>query len=96
MKVFFEGRLSDRRSSRGDVKEAPGKNADAMTFDTGTSEELYQARALIHDLDKQFSGLRETLHHRCTRIAQVKGALSELRTLLSPARGRWWRRWLRW
>ena len=96
MKVFFEGRLSDRRISRGDLKEAPGKNADAMAFDTGTSEELYQARALIHDLDKQFSGLRQTLSHRRTRIARVKRALSELHTLLFSARGRWWRRWLHW
>ncbi len=96
MKVFFEGVLSDRRISRGNLKEAPGKDADASQFDRGDPEELHRTRALIHDLDKQFSGLRETLHHRRTRIAQMKRSLSEVRTLLFPARSRWWRRWLPW
>jgi hypothetical protein len=41
-------------------------------------------------------GLRETLQHRQARIAHVKHALSDLRTLLFPSRIRWWRKWLPW
>jgi len=96
MKVFFEGRLSDRRIPRGDIKQAPGKETDAVEFDTGDPEEFHRTQALFHDLDKQFSGLRETLQHRRVRIVQVKRSLSELYTLLFPSRSRWWRRWLPW
>jgi hypothetical protein len=53
-------------------------------------------QALIQDLDKQFTVLREVLQHRHTRIAQVKRVLSELQLLLFPPRRPWWRRWFPW
>jgi hypothetical protein len=57
---------------------------------------LHQTQALIQDLDKHFSILRETLQERHTRITQVRQELSDLQTLLFPPRHRWWRRWLPW
>ena len=59
-------------------------------------EELHQTQALIQDLDKHFTGLRETLQRRQIRIGQVKRTLSALQTLLFPSRRSWWRRWFPW
>jgi hypothetical protein len=96
MKVFHEGRLPDRRIPRSDVREAPDKDAAVTDFLTGDLEEFHRIHGLLHDLEKQLIGLRETLQHRQARIAHVKHALSDLRTLLFPSRIRWWRKWLPW
>ncbi|MBI3325385.1 MAG: hypothetical protein HYZ81_01605 [Nitrospinae bacterium] len=93
MMVFHEGRLTDRRTPRSDVKAPSRKDTDPTDLPTGSPEEFHQTQALMHDLDQQFNGLRETLRQRRGRIAQLKSTLSELSTLLIPSRRRWWRRW---
>lgn len=96
MKVFFEGKLTDRRIPRHGGKEPSDKDADRTDLHMESPEEFKETRALIHDLDKQFNELRETLQHRRARIVQLKRVLSGLCTLLLSARRRWWRRWLFW
>jgi len=93
MQVIHEGRLTDHRPPRSDVQAPSPKDADPTDLHTGSPEEFHQTQALMHDLDQQFKGLRETLRQRRGRIAQLKSALSELSTLLIPSRRRWWRRW---
>jgi hypothetical protein len=96
MKVFSDDRLIDRRNPRGADVQAPGKPAIGLEFTPETPEELHQTQALIQDLDKHFTMLRETLQERHTRITHVRRKLSELQIFLFPPRRRWWRRWLPW
>jgi hypothetical protein len=96
MKVFSDGKLTDRRTPRGNAPQAPEKTVEGIEFAAEDPEELHRTQALIQDLDKQFMLLRETLHERHQRIIQAKRALSELQALLFPPRHRWWRRWLPW
>jgi hypothetical protein len=96
MKVFFEGRLPNRRTPRDDVKQAPDKDVDMAALHLGGPEEFHQTQALIHALDTRFKELRRTLQSHRARLAQVHGALQELHTLLFPSKGRWWRRWFHW
>jgi hypothetical protein len=95
MKAFSSGKLSDRQIPRTD-RQVPEKEIEGIELPPWNPEELHQTQALLHNLDKQFAGLRETLQRRRTRIGQVKRALSELQTLLFPPRRHWWRRWLSW
>jgi len=96
MKAFSDGKLTDRRITRSDDKQIPEKQSEGIEFTAWNPEELHQTQALIQDLDKQFTALREVLHSRTTHLARVRQALSELQTLLFPPRRRWWRRWLPW
>ena len=96
MKAFSDGKLTDRRISRSDDKQTPDKAHEGVELTAWNPEELHQTQALIQDLDKQFTALREVLHHRTRRLARVKQTLSELQILLFPPRRRWWRRWLPW
>ena len=96
MKVFSDGKLIDRRTPRSTDPQAPEKAIDGAGFTAENPEEWHQTQALIQDLDKHFTMLRETLQERHTRIMQVRRKLSELQTLLFPPRHRWWRRWLPW
>ena len=96
MKVFFEGRLPDRRIPPNDVREASDKDARVIDASSEDLAEFYQIQELMQGLEKQLMGLRETLHHRQARLAQAKHALSALQTLLFPSRIRWWRKWLPW
>jgi hypothetical protein len=96
MKAFSDGKLTDRQMARSGDKQVFEKETEGIEFTAITPEELHQMQALIQDLDKQFTVLREVLQHRHTRIAQVKRVLSELQLLLFPPRRPWWRRWLPW
>jgi hypothetical protein len=96
MKAFSDGRLSDRKIPRRNPQQAPEKEIEGIELLPWNPEELHQTQALIQDLDKQFTGLRETLQRRQARIGQVRRTLSALQTLLFPTRRRWWRRWLPW
>jgi len=96
MKAFSDGKLTDRQMPRSGDKQASAKEIEAIEFTAITPEELHQTQALIQDLDKQFTVLRDALQHRHTRIAQAKRVLSELQLLLFPPRRPWWRRWLPW
>jgi hypothetical protein len=95
MKAFFDGKLSNRQIPWRNDPRAPEKETEGIELAPWNPEELHQTQALIQDLDKQFTALRETLQHRQTRIIRVKRTLSALQTLLFPPRRRWWRRWLR-
>lgn len=96
MKAFSEGKLIDRRTPRSADPQVPEKAVEGIEATAEYLEELHQTQALIQDLDKHFSILRETLQARQTRITHVRRQLSELQTLLFPPRHRWWRRWLPW
>jgi hypothetical protein len=96
MKAFSDGKLSDRQIRRRNDRPIPEKETEGIELPAWNPEELHYTQALIQDLDKQFAGLRETLHSRQARIGQVKRALSGLQTLLFPPRRQWWRRWLPW
>jgi hypothetical protein len=96
MKAFSDGKLNDRQVTRRNHRQAPEKEIEGIELAPWNPEELHQTQALIQDLDKQFAGLRERLQSRQTRIGFVKRTLSELQTLLFPARRRWWRRWFPW
>jgi len=96
MKAFSDGKLTDRRIPHSPDKQTPEKAYEGVELTAWNPEELHQTQALIQDLDKQFTALREVLHHRTTRVAQVRSTLSELQTLLFPPRRPWWRRWLPW
>jgi archaellum component FlaC len=96
MKAFSDGKLSDRQILRRNDQQSPEKETEGVELSAWNPEELHQVQALIQDLDKQFAGLRESLHGRQTRIVQVKRTLSGLQTLLFPPRRQWWRRWLPW
>jgi hypothetical protein len=96
MKAFSDGKWSDRQTPRSGDRQVSEKSTEGIEFTAMTPEELHQTQALIQDLDKQFTVLREALQHRHTRIAQVKHVLSELQLLLFPPRRPWWRRWLPW
>jgi hypothetical protein len=96
MKAFSDGRLSDRKIPRRNPQQAPEKEIEGIELLPWNPEELHQTQALIQDLDKQFTGLRETLQRRQARIGQVRRTLSALQILLFPTRRRWWRRWLPW
>jgi hypothetical protein len=96
MKAFSNGKSRDRQlPSRSDTPVPDKEDAD-LTLPAWNPEELHQAQALIQDLDKHFTGLRETLQRRQGRIEQVRRSLSALQTLLFPARRSWWRRWRPW
>jgi hypothetical protein len=96
MKAFSDGKLTDRRISRSDDKQTPDKAHEGVELTAWNPEELHQTQELIQGLDKQFTALREILHHRTMRLARARQTLSELQTLLFPPRRRWWRRWLPW
>jgi hypothetical protein len=96
MKAFSDGKLSDRQSPRRNKPHASEKEIEEIELPAWNPEELHQTQALIQDLDKHFTGLRETLRRRQTRIGQVKRTLSALQTLLFPPRPRWWRRLFPW
>jgi chromosome segregation ATPase len=96
MKAFFDGKLSNRQVPWRNAPRASEKQAEEIELASWNPEELHQTQALIQDLDKQFTALRETLQLRQTRITRVKRTLSALQTLLFPPRRRWWRRWLHW
>jgi chromosome segregation ATPase len=96
MKASSDGKLIDRRSPRRADPRTPEKLVEDIELTPENPEELHQTQALIQDLDKHFSILRETLQERHTRITQVRQELSDLQTLLFPPRHRWWRRWLPW
>jgi hypothetical protein len=96
MKSFSDGKLSNRQIPRRNDQRAPEKETEGIELPAWNPEELHQTQALIRDLDKQFTALRETLQHRQTRIVRVKRTLSTLQTLLFPPRRQWWRRWLSW
>ena len=96
MKAFSDGKLTDRRITRSDSKRPPEKEHEGIEPTAWSPEELHQTQALIQDLDKRFTALREVLHHRTTHLARVRHRLSELQTLLFPPQRPWWRRWLPW
>jgi hypothetical protein len=96
MKAFSNGKSRDRQSPRRNDLHLPEKEGEGIELPAWNPEELHQTQALIQDLDKHFTGIRETLQRRQMRIAQVKRALSALQTLLFPPRRPWWRRWLPW
>jgi len=96
MKAFSDGKLTDRRITRSDDKRTPEKASEEVESTAWSPEELHQTQALIQDLDKQFTALREVLQHRTTRLARVSHTVSELQTLLFPAQRPWWRRWFPW
>jgi hypothetical protein len=96
MKAFSNGKSRDRQSSRRNDPHVPEKEGEGIELLAWNPEELHQTQALIQDLDKHFTGIRETLQRRQMRISQVKRTLSALQTLLFPPRRPWWRRWLPW
>ncbi len=96
MKAFSDGKLSNRQVARRNDQRAPDKEIEGIELPAWNPEEMYQTQALIQDLDKQFTALRETLQHRQMRIVRVKRTLSALQTLLFPPRRQWWCRWLPW
>jgi hypothetical protein len=96
MKAFSHGKLSDRQIPRRDDSQVPEKANEGIELPAWNPEELHQTQVLIQDLDKHFTGLRETLQRRQVRIGQVKRTLSALQTLLFPPRRAWWRRWFPW
>jgi chromosome segregation ATPase len=96
MKAFSDGKWSDRQSPRRNNLDASEKQIEGIELPAWNPEELHQTQALIQDLDKHFTGLRETLQRRRVRISQVKRTLSALQTLLFPPRRSWWRRWFPW
>jgi hypothetical protein len=96
MKAFSDGKLSHRQVPGRNAPHASEKETEGIELPAWNPEELHQTQALIQDLDKHFTGLREMLQRRRTRINQVKRALSALQTLLFPPRRPWWRRWFPW
>jgi hypothetical protein len=96
MKAFSNGKSRDRQLPQHHDPHAPEKGDEEFELPAWNPEELYQTQALIQDLDKHFTGLRETLRRRQVRIDQVKRTLSALQVVLFPSRRSWWRRWLRW
>lgn len=96
MKAFSDSKSIDRRTPRSADPQAPEKAVEGVGFSAEDLAEWHQTQALIQDLDKHFTMLRETLQERHTRITQVRREVSELQTLLFPPRHRWWRRWLPW
>jgi hypothetical protein len=96
MKAFSNGKSRDRQLVRLNDPHGPDKEDEGIELPAWNPEELHQTQALIQDLDKHFTGLRDTLHRRRVRIGQVKRTLSRLQTLLFPPRRTWWRRWFPW
>jgi hypothetical protein len=96
MKAFSDGKLSNWQVPRRHDRQAPEKSTNEIELLPWNPEELHQTQVLIQDLDKQFTGLRETLQRRQMHIGRVSRQLSELQTLLFPSRRPWWRRWLPW
>jgi hypothetical protein len=96
MKAFSNGKSRDRQIPRRNDPHAPEKGDEGIELRAWNPEELHKTQALIQDLDKHFTGLRETLQRRQIRIDQVKRTLSALQTLLFPPRRSWWRRWFPW
>jgi hypothetical protein len=96
MKAFSNGKSRDRQPLRRNDAPAPEKTDEELELPAWNPEELHQTQALIQDLDKHFTGLRETLQRRQVRIDQVRRSLSILQTLLFPSRRSWWRRWFPW
>ena len=96
MKAFSNGKSRDRQIPRRNDRHAPEKELEGIELPAWNPEELYQTQALIQDLDKHFSGIRETLQRRRMRIEQVRRTLSALQTLLFPPRRARWRRWFHW
>jgi hypothetical protein len=96
MKAFSDGKLTNRQPPGRNNPYVSEKETDGIELPAWNPEELHQTQALIQDLDKHFTGLRETLQRRQTRIDQVKRTLSALQTLLFPPRRPWWRRLFPW
>ena len=96
MKAFSDGKSNDRQIPRRNNPPASEKDTEGIELPAWNPEELHQTQALIQDLDKHFTGLRETLQRRQTRIDQVKRTLSALQTLLFPHCRPWWRRLFPW
>jgi chromosome segregation ATPase len=96
MKAFSNGKSRDRQLLRRNDSRASEKRDEEPELPAWNPEELHQTQALIQDLDKHFTGIRETLQRRQVRIDQVKRTLSALQTLLFSSRRSWWRRWFPW
>jgi hypothetical protein len=96
MKAFSNGKLSGQQIHRRHDPDVPEKASEGIELPAWNLEELHQTQALIQDLDKHFTGLRETLQRRQVCINQVKRTLSALQLLLFPPRRSWWRRWFPW
>jgi len=96
MKAFSNGKSSRQQIPRRNDPDVLEKISKGIELPAWNPEELHQTQALIQDLDKHFTGLRETLQRRQVRIDHVKRALSALQTLLFPPRRSWWRRWFPW
>jgi hypothetical protein len=96
MKAFSNGKSRDRQLLRRNDAHPPEKGDEALELPVWNPEELHQTQALIQDLDKHFTGLRESLQRRQVRIDQVKRGLSALQTHLFSSRRSWWRRWFPW
>lgn len=96
MKAFSDGKLSTRQMPGRNNPRISEKEIEGIELPAWDPEELHQTQALIQDLDKHFTGLRETLQRRQMRIDQVKQTLSALQALFFPPRRLWWRRWFPW
>jgi hypothetical protein len=96
MKAFSDSKSRDRQLLRRNDAPTSEKVDEELELPAWNPEEVHQAQALIQDLDKHFTGLREMLQRRQVRIVQVRRSLSALQTLLFPSRRSWWRRWFPW
>jgi hypothetical protein len=61
MKAIPNGKSRDRQTPRRTDPHAPEKGDEGIELSAWNPEELHQTQVLIQDLDKHFSGLRETL-----------------------------------
>jgi hypothetical protein len=95
MKAFSNGKSRDRQSPRRNDPHAPEKGDEGIELPAWNPEELYQTQALIQDLDKHFTGLRETLQRRRYVSTRSNVPLNTPDHPLPPRRS-WWRRWFPW